>query len=427
MHCPVCIDPIVGKSVTCGSCEYTSCQACVRQYILARAEPDCMSCRVAWSRDVLVSHFGPAFVNVEYKTHRENVLMDRERALMPATQDRLPAYRECRALERGLPEKRKRAAELVEEMRKLRHQLDIVKNGMHYDRQRIETLTTNDYEPPSQRRRVESSPAEPVKKILRSCPSADCRGFVYDDHVCGTCQGRMCADCHEPITDDHVCVPENVASARAILRDSKPCPSCAAVTYKISGCPQMWCTACHTTWDWTTGRIDTGNIHNYHYFRWLAETGGHRRRENGPPRCRTIEDVMVDLRAANVPMQTRKSLGTIFQKSRHLQTFGIPSLRTDGDNVVHRLRYLNGDITEDQFKRAVQVNDKKWSKNLATRQVLEMYAAATADIVLAARDGPSASDALKQHSALLTYVTAEFTQIGKRYNSKPPVLDVYLT
>ena len=39
-------------------------------------------------------------------------------------------------------------------------------------------------------------------------------------------------------------------------------------------CDQMWCTACHSPFSWTTGQaIKTGHVHNPHYFAWLAKGG----------------------------------------------------------------------------------------------------------------------------------------------------------
>ena len=39
--------------------------------------------------------------------------------------------------------------------------------------------------------------------------------------------------------------------------------------FKISGCNQMFCTNCHVVFDWNTLKIDTGNVHNAHYFDWM--------------------------------------------------------------------------------------------------------------------------------------------------------------
>ncbi|NBS67984.1 hypothetical protein EBT31_03590, partial [bacterium] len=59
-----------------------------------------MSCRVGWTREVLDScGLTKKFVSQTYKTHRENVLFERERALMPATQPHVERALKVRRLE----------------------------------------------------------------------------------------------------------------------------------------------------------------------------------------------------------------------------------------------------------------------------------------------------------------------------------------
>ena len=269
--------------------------------------------------------------------------------------------------------------------------------------------------------------------MLRACPRDGCRGFVYDDYKCGACAGEMCRKCHEPLVEKHACAPENIASARAILRDSKPCPSCAAVTYRISGCYQMWCVSCHTAWDWNTGKVDTGSVHNPEYFRWLARTGGGGGGGAGgggggggggvgEGGCRTIEQIVRQLRRDNVEAETVKRVMEAHQQSVHVQRVTIPNLRTENDNVLLRLRYLDGELTDTQFKSKLQRADKKRSKAESTRAVLEMFVAATRDVLQPVRDSRTAQRALGQIDELRKYVEESFKEIGKRYNSSAPCL-----
>jgi hypothetical protein len=44
----------------------------------------------------------------------------------------------------------------------------------------------------------------------------------------------------------------------------------------------MWCTHCNTAFSWTTGKIETRNIHNPHYFAYLRQTGQQITRANHP-------------------------------------------------------------------------------------------------------------------------------------------------
>lgn len=434
MECPVCTGALL-KPVSCAACQYAACQACARRYVLMQTDPSCMSCRAAWDRDVLVSHFGAPFVNGEYKTHREAVLFDRERALLPETQERLPQYREAALLAEALTDQKREVRELLRRAAEL-------KATIRRNADRVDTLKRTRYAVPAAAAaritpaKRPAEPAEPPKKVLRACPCDDCRGFVYDDHVCGACGSQLCRKCHEPLREGHECAPDDVASAEAIMRDSKPCPSCAAVTYRISGCTQMWCIACKTPWNWRTGEIERGPVHNPEYFRWLARTGGAaaggaaggpggaRGVDGGGCGLQTIAEIMQRLRTAGV--SNRLAISEAYRQTAHLVAVAIPSLRIDDDGVLLRLKFLNGEVDEKQFQVKLQRNEKKHSKNRAIRDLLETYVQACRDIVQTARDVTTTDSALKQIEELRAYVKAEFHALGKRYNSTEPSLQQYL-
>jgi hypothetical protein len=83
----------------------------------------------------------------------------------------------------------------------------------------------------------------------------------------------------------HECNPDNLASAKLIDADTRGCPKCGARVYKISGCNQMFCTACNDcAFDWVTGRIETV-IHNPHYYEF-------QRQRNGGQAPRVIGDIL---------------------------------------------------------------------------------------------------------------------------------------
>jgi len=83
----------------------------------------------------------------------------------------------------------------------------------------------------------------------------------------------------------HECNPDNLASAKLIDAETRPCPKCGARVFKISGCNQMFCTACNDcAFDWVTGRIET-IIHNPHYFEF-------QRQRNGGQAPRVLGDIL---------------------------------------------------------------------------------------------------------------------------------------
>lgn len=61
----------------------------------------------------------------------------------------------------------------------------------------------------------------------------------------------------------HRCDPAALASIELIRGEAKPCPNCAALTYRVSGCDDMYCVVCTAKWNWRTGATSRGG-HNPH-------------------------------------------------------------------------------------------------------------------------------------------------------------------
>jgi hypothetical protein len=124
---------------------------------------------------------------------------------------------------------------------------------------------------------------------LCGCPSNGCRGFIGGDHKCKLCDTRVCDRCHLVLdgSASHVCDEGDVKTAQLLLKDTKGCPTCATPIHKIEGCDQMFCVRCNTAFSWKTLEIETGRIHNPHFYETLREQagGGNIRREIGDIPC----------------------------------------------------------------------------------------------------------------------------------------------
>ena len=100
-ECQICFNKytkILRKPVECQYCKYSSCLECAKKYILSIVtDPKCMKCNVAWNREFIDSHFTTTFRNNELKKHRENVLLDREKSLLPATVEQAQVAKQLKA------------------------------------------------------------------------------------------------------------------------------------------------------------------------------------------------------------------------------------------------------------------------------------------------------------------------------------------
>ena len=106
------------------------------------------------------------------------------------------------------------------------------------------------------------------------CQYEECKGFISQSYKCGLCEKYTCSKCYLPETEGHQCKETDVASAKLIKEETRPCPSCSTRIYKIGGCDQMWCTDCRTAFSWNTGKVVNGVIHNPHYYEYLRNTQG---------------------------------------------------------------------------------------------------------------------------------------------------------
>ena len=115
------------------------------------------------------------------------------------------------------------------------------------------------------------------REFIMPCPDEGCKGFLSTGYKCNICEKFSCSKCLVVMgtskDENHVCDEDLVATVEEIKKNSKPCPKGGVSTSKIDGCSQMWCVECHATWDWRTGNLVNGVIHNPHYYEILQKTG----------------------------------------------------------------------------------------------------------------------------------------------------------
>jgi hypothetical protein len=421
-ECGICVEAYnktTRTKIACQYCEYSACRKCCETWILSETVPICVNrtCGKEWSRKFLAQTLTKSFIAKDYKTHRENVLFDQERALLPATQPIVEQMIRCEKISSEIDRiEREELGAVYKKISDLRTQL-------------------------SQARRSSVQPASERSVFIKACPDANCRGFLSSQWKCGICEKWACSDCHEikGLTKDceHVCNPDNVATATLLSRDTKSCPSCGTGIYKIEGCDQMYCTLCNTAFSWRTGRIET-SIHNPHYFEYLRRTGG----GNVP---RNENDIQCGHEMTNTFARQTSSMLRRFNASEdiirtamqaceaiiHMRLVDLPKYEINRilDNQNLRVDYLRQQITEDDFKTLIQRIDKKRQKKREMHNVINMCITAVTDILYRFQDAikPDTLDdayvILNEIGQITVYVNECLSDIAVTYNSKGLLLN----
>lgn len=340
LSCSICcerFDKRTHKDASCVYCQGSICVECQKTYLKQLyKDPECMICHRAFTREILLKMLSKKFIEKDLKRHREEVLFEREKCLLPATQANMA------------------------------------------------------------RKNVKR---QKIFRFVRKCPGNKCNGFLGENWKCSLCNTEVCPDCLEikKTTHVHECVRENVETAKLLKSDSKPCPSCGVVIFKISGCSQMWCTYCHTAFDWNTCLIEKGQIHNPHYYEFMAERGaGDPAYDNGDLNFNqnAFNEIVphIPLHHANacwkeLPQEERGKLYRYLRGLSHIQNVDIPRLQQATDmndpqwNEDVRRQYLTNEIDETKFKVTLQRREKKREVKKELCMIMEMFCVCGTDVL----------------------------------------------
>lgn len=96
--CAICMDEFnkqKRKPILCLYCDTQICRHCVQTFLLSNdaIEAKCPGCNAAWNQEFLINNLASTFRLKELKTHREKILLDRERARLPESQIYAETYK----------------------------------------------------------------------------------------------------------------------------------------------------------------------------------------------------------------------------------------------------------------------------------------------------------------------------------------------
>ena len=402
MSCPVCVESYnrtTHAQVDCSYCSYVACRACYETYLLQNHTSKCMSCYKEMTREMIVKRFTRKFVSTQYKEHRERCLLEQEKAMLPATQPIVEQLNENEKIKTEIANARSQICALYEKIRNYEDRL-------HF-----------------------RNPTSERKTFIRKCPNPNCRGFLSSQWKCNLCERKTCRECNECITDpndEHKCDPANVETAKLLAKDSKPCPNCGEMIFKIDGCSQIWCTQCHTAFDWRTGQIESGSVHNPHYFEWLQKRN---QMDDNPmrdiiPRCgREIDHYFVRQLTRSLRNVYSPEIIRLCRSVIHFREVELPRFRTDrfNDNQDLRILFLRNRIDEQYFRVTLQKREKARNKKEDLFRLFSMMIQCITEIIYRYEqeyEVDNASKYVDEIYKLLEYVNECLKNISSIYSSR---------
>ncbi len=406
-ECSVCISSKI-KIIKCPYCLYISCNDCNEKYFLESVnKPHCMSCKKEFSNAFFYNNFSKAFINKRYKIHREQILYEREKYLLPATQPEVEKIY-----------KKEKLQKQIMDIRVLIHELKVQEDSL---RHKMITLDIKD----------EKDEKTERDHYVCPCPNNDCRGFLSTKYKCGICNAQACSDCREIKKDNHECDPNILESVKEIKKTTRDCPNCRTLIFKISGCDQMYCTQCHIAFSWRTGKVEKGLIHNPHYFEYLRNNGEVPRNPN-EDRCGGLPhtSILFQFRYKQIKPISHVNkvysnlevlLTAIYRQVRHLREVELRALPTMFDNQTNldlRISFLLKEITEDEFKVKLQRREKERNKKLEYREVIDLYVNVMQDLFYELDRTKNYEKFLIQEEDLRSYADKGISDINRIYDSK---------
>ena len=394
--CPVCMDhftSVIRQPIKCQYCSHQVCRVCTSTYLTTNLnDPHCMGCKREWNREFIDTNLTQTFRKGPLKIHRRKVLIDRERGRLPAMQVYVEALHNMNEISKRISVIRKLRHELKSKRLKIQHEfsteslteLAIRCREVNQELQELKNEKLRLEERYHQAYFIYTGREHTTRQFIMKCPAEECRGFLSTAWKCGTCQKSFCADCHLEKNgtrdEDHICNEDAKATASMIQTETRPCPKCGIRISKIDGCDQMWCTSCQTTFSWNTGQILLNTVvHNPHYYEYLRRTNnGAIPREAGDVPCGGLPGnwqftriVMDHLTLTNENKILMIDIHRLLADIQHVRLRQFPLRAEAGANRDYDIRYLQNNMTEEEWGTALERTETKSERNREIGLILQ--------------------------------------------------------
>ena len=483
MECQICVKNYNNqdkRKIICFKCNFECCLKCIETYLIKSNKlPLCMNCFIKWDTEFLINNVTKAFLK-RLKTHKANYYFNIEKNLINLTQKYIEYDNDidndviklkeldvqinklnkiiknskcpncnftlnyylnricdncdqricntCRKSYKNTCFCFKSPCECEAEYRDNSiHICDInaINNARNFYSivDRIEHLNEYKYDLEIKISDWENNyNIEYIHKNNQSiikCPSDDCKGLIQKNYICNICNTKICNKCYHIFNDNHICDISNIKSILEIKNNCKQCPSCSSFIHKIDGCDQMWCTECHTTFNWLTGEIENKMIHNPHYIEWLKKYN-----KEISHNCDGIPNDIHFIRHVNLAFNNEivDKLISFYTLIVHIQEIEIEKYQVMNDekrNLKYRIKWIKNKISDNTFKFKLLQNETKYEINLKIKNIYESFIAISTDILHKILN-LSSDNYLKELDNLINYINICFINISKIYNCFVP-------
>lgn len=420
-ECTVCINTKL--LLECKFCAYEVCKSCMSKYLVDSInEAECMNCHKYYDREYLVQMCGKSWYNNTYKPSRENVMFEREKTTFAESIPFVKLQKDCKTIDETMRETHEKIRAYDERIRKLANARRVLSNELI---QLQNTRAANEAQikrgqlnaPPRGAAAKPGEPAVPKTKFYTSCSYTNCDGIVNDDGTCIKCDQKMCKKCCAPFAEGHECDENTLATIAMLKKDTKPCPSCSTPIHKISGCYQMWCTVCHTTFHYNTGEILKEMVHNPHYVEWMANNSFAHQQGGG---CNLYNQIS----RLDTNRLDKNSVLEVYRTSRHIDQVLIPEAENNINKfsgtrgiMEHRVKYLTGTMTEKVYKQKLFMNYKQLSRWTDTRSYLELARDGLTSITVEFINNPDIESYKVKLTNLVKFLKAESHRLTNIYDN----------
>lgn len=393
MECNICTEQYnltTRKKIVC-NCDFECCLKCIKTYHNEnKKEPNCMNCNKLWTYEFIKNKLGESFIKNVYKEIKKEDLYKTELVLIPETQKRIEMLDKVKILN-----------DEINELKRLISLKEVQKQHI--------------YQEYFDRKTKENKIIENIK-----CQTEKCVGFLNEDGFCSCCLETTCKKCLEKKQDNHECDNNIIESLKIIRKDSKKCPKCNIMIYKIDGCDQIFCTQCKILFDWKTLQIDTGIGHNPHYLEYMRENNLLERDQN-EIRCGRELDIHL-LTGMYRKNKINEAFYRIAYNVIHLEQVDLRKYRNNvfDNNLKYREKLIRKEITIEEFKDKIYNNYQLQLKNQEIYNILSTFIRCFTELIYNLRDTDTITlqETIEQIQKLQKYINTEFQKFSTVFKIK---------